>query len=126
MITLSYGFKKPQDGDKGPVIFPAMVLNIQKVNDHTHDGTNSARLPAQNFGTTKQTILAAAWDATALPAGHFKQSVAIPAGFNFDDFVISFRDSVGIIYPTIVRTSNTTYDIYTIDNTQDFTAVYGV
>lgn len=126
MLTLSFGFKKPQSGDKGSTLWTALQNNIQQLNDHTHNGTNSSGLPAQNFVTTTSTILAAAWSAVGLPAGHYKQTVTIPAGFNFDDFVISFRDSVGIIYPTIVRVSNTTYDIYTIDNTQEFTAVYGV
>jgi hypothetical protein len=107
MLTLSYGFKKPQSGDKGPVVFPAMELNVQKINDHTHDGTNSAKLPAQNFTTTTQTIPHASWSGAGLPAGHFKQNMSIPAGFTFDANVISFRDSVGIIYPTIVRTENT-------------------
>lgn len=126
MITLSYGYKKPQAMDKGNTLWSALEGNIQRLNDHTHDGVNSAKLPAQNFQTTIQVIPFASWDPTGLPLGFYKQSVSIPIGFTFDDFIISFRDSEGIIYPTIVRTSNTTYDIYTIDNTQDFIAVYGV
>lgn len=127
MQTLSYGYKLPQSGDKGAPLWTALEANITRLNGHTHNGTDSARLPVQNFDTTSQAISSASWSNAGLPTGHYKQTVTIPAGFTFDAFLISFRDEDGdIIYPEVVRLSNTTYEIYTIDNTQDYTAVYGV
>ena len=40
-ITLSNGYIKPEDGDTGAVWFDALEDNIQRVNDHNHDGSNS-------------------------------------------------------------------------------------
>lgn len=47
MITLSYGFEKPVNGDTGDVFFPALERDIQRLNDHTHDGVNSPFISAQ-------------------------------------------------------------------------------
>lgn len=47
MITLSYGYEKPQNGDTGDVFFPALERDIQRLNDHTHDGVNSPFISAQ-------------------------------------------------------------------------------
>lgn len=44
MQTLTYGFKKPQVTDQGSIVFPALESNWQQVNDHNHDGVNSALL----------------------------------------------------------------------------------
>lgn len=52
MDVLSYGYKKPQDGDTGDVFFPAIEDNIQRVNDHTHDGVNSAFIASQSPSAT--------------------------------------------------------------------------
>jgi len=48
--------KKPQNADTGDVWFPALELDIQKVNDHTHDGSDGAQL-----AVISQNILSAAW-----------------------------------------------------------------
>lgn len=48
MEILSYGYKKPVNGDTGDVFFPALEENIQKQNDHTHDGVNSAFIASQS------------------------------------------------------------------------------
>lgn len=126
MLTLGYGYKLPQAGDKGSTLWQALEDNITRLNGHNHDGVNSAKLSVQNFQSTKQTILAAAWVAATSP-GHYMQVVTIPAGFTYDDFVIDFRDATGRkIYPGISRIDNTSYTIFTLDNTLVVTAVYGV
>lgn len=126
MQTLSYGFKLPQSGDTGATLWTALQGDITQLNAHDHNGVNSKKIPPTSFATVIDDILAANWVAVGGKAGHFKQTMTIPTGLTFDDYVISFRDSVGIIYPTVVRLTNTTYDIYTIDNSQALTAVYGV
>lgn len=126
METLSYGYKKPETGDRGTSLFDALEDNIQRVNDHTHNGTDSAPLTAQSIVGISEDILAVDWVTYGGPIGHYRQQVTVPAGFDFDLVQISFRTDVGAyVYPTVERVSNTQYYIYTIDNTLDLVAVYG-
>lgn len=125
MLTLSYGFKKPQSGDQGATFFTDMETNVQKMNDHTHNGTDSASLPAQSVLGVPQTVALGSWVAHGA-TGHYRQQVTVPAGFDFDNVQISFRTSAGaVIYPTVEKVSDTQYYVYTTDNTIDFIAVYG-
>ena len=125
MLTLSYGYKKPQTGDKGAPLFTALEQNIQRVNDHTHNGVDSSPLTAQSLQGIQATILAAAWVAFG-PTGHYRQLVTVVAGFNFNTMYSSFRTVTGeMIYPTVERFSATQYYVYTTDNTQDFVVTYG-
>jgi hypothetical protein len=113
LATLSYGYKKPSNPTYGDLFFPAMEANIQQLNDHTHNGVNSARIAA-----TTQTILAASWVADGA-YGTYYQDVTVPAGISYDTIRIEVRRSGAIIYPTITRTSSTVFRIYTNDNTVD-------
>jgi hypothetical protein len=78
MLTLSYGFKKPQVPDQGGVVFPALEANWQQVNDHNHDGVNSAliaglSLPTQtgNSGKFLQTNgVVSSWQVAAASASN--------------------------------------------------------
>lgn len=118
MQTLSFGYLKPDPGDTGDVFFPAMEVNIQKMNDHTHDGVSSALL-----AISQQTILAAGW----LPVGGglYRQSVTVPVGFQYDTCVITFKLSTGeVFYPTVERINATQYFVYINDNTLDIVAYY--
>ena len=124
--TLSYGYVKPVSGDKGTAgFFTPMANNIQLLNDHTHNGVDSASLTAQALVGVPQNILAANWVSTT-PIGFYRQLVTIPAGFDYDLVGITFRLSTGeYITPTVERVSDTTYYVYTIDNSLTFVAVYG-
>ena len=125
MQTLSYGYKKPQTGDKGVPLFNALAEDVQRVNDHTHDGVNSSPLTAQSLQGVQDTILSANWIAFG-PIGHYRQLITILAGFNFNTMFMSFRTTSGeYIFPTVDRFSATQYYIYTTDNTQDFVVTYG-
>jgi hypothetical protein len=58
MLPLSYGFQKPEVTDQGGIVFPALEANWQQVNDHNHDGVNSAliaglSLPSQTGNSGK-------------------------------------------------------------------------
>ena len=120
MQTLSYGFKKPENDDRGDLFFPAMEENMQQLNDHTHNGVNSALL-----ATTSQTILSASWVAAAIGGGLYRQLITVPTGFSYDTADIWFKLSTGeYVYPSIERASSTTYYIYTNDNSLTYVARY--
>ncbi len=123
MQTLSYGYKNPDNGDKGSVWYPALNDNIVRLNGHDHDGVDSALLNAANIQKGSVSILAAAW--TADGTGRYKQTVTVPSGFNMTDFVIQVYLSTGHpIYPTIEKVTGTTFLIYTLDNSLAYTAVF--
>lgn len=44
MLTLTYGTKYPQNGDKSSVWFPALAANAALNDGHSHQGTDSAQL----------------------------------------------------------------------------------
>lgn len=124
MLTLTYGYKKPQSSDKGPVVFPAMEGNIQQLNDHNHDGANSAKLNGKAIAAETQTIAAGSW--VSIADGQYRQAVTCLAGYSFDTIYISFRLPTGdYVYPTIERIDAATFYVYTNDNTIAYTAVYG-
>lgn len=124
MQTLSYGYVKPETGDRGTVFWPALEDNIQQINDHNHDGLNSAKLLSSAVTAVTQTVLAASWSAQG--GGTYKQTVTMPAGMAYDDYGIVVKLSVlgHVIYPTIEKVTATTYDIYINDNTLALKVLY--
>jgi len=123
--TLSYGVYLPSTGDSGAALFTGLEGDLTQLNDHTHNGVNSAQLSATSVVGTTQSILAAAWVASGA-TGHYRQSVTLPAGYSFDTVQIGFRTAAGIyIMPTVERISATQFYVYTTDNSLTFTAVYG-
>lgn len=126
MITLTYGQKIPESGDRGVPLFQALEDNFTRLDGHSHDGVDSPLLTAQSFVGVSETILAAGWASYGGPIGHYRQVVTMSPGFLFDTTKIAFRTSGGAyIYPTVERITSTTYYVYSTDNTIDFIAVYG-
>lgn len=126
MQTLSYGFLLPNAGDKGSTLWSSLETDIQKVNDHTHDGANSAPIAANNIASTQQTIPAANWASYGGPTGHYRQLVTMSAGYTFDLKNVHFRTSDGeYVYPKVVKVTSTTFYIYSIDPTLALVANYG-
>ncbi len=122
MQTLTFGYKKPQTRDTGSVLFTALEDNIQQLNDHTHNGTNSSKLTAAAVVASTQSILAAAWVATS--QGNYRQLVTL-SGLLYDEINIGMRNSSGhIVAAQIEKVSASTYYVYTNDNATGFTAVY--
>lgn len=123
-ITLSYGYKLPENGDRGATFFPDLAADIQQLNDHNHDGTDSALLSIQAVTLTTQLILAAAWVATT--GGTYRQLVTLPGSLQYDAISMEFRHTASkhSVHPTIEYVSATTYYIYTNDNTLGVTALY--
>jgi hypothetical protein len=127
MLTLTFGFKKPETGDKGTVWFPAMEQNMQQLNDHSHNGVNSTKLTAQSITGVSATILATGWVATS--GGTYRQVVTTPANVTFDDYGMYFRINTGpstghIIYPSVEKITNTTFFVYINDSTVDLKVLY--
>lgn len=125
-ITLTYGQKIPEAGDRGAPLFQDLEDNFTRTDGHSHNGVDSPLLTAQSFVGVPQTILAAGWATYGGPVGHYRQVVTMSSGFLFNTTKIGFRTSTGqYIYPTVERITNTTYYVYSNDNTVDFVALYG-
>lgn len=125
MQTLSYGFKKPETGDTGSVFFPALEDNITQLNDHNHDGTDSAKIPSSSSTVVTASVAAASWVATA--NGTYRQLLTIPAAITaVTDVAISFRDSTTMdpYYLKVEKVSSTTFYAYINDNSVTLTVVY--
>jgi hypothetical protein len=124
MQTLSYGYKLPEAGDRGSIWFPALEDNITRLNSHDHDGTDSSLLSASVITKGSVSVLAAAW--TLVSTGKYKQTVTCPSGFNMTDHIPHVYLTVlgHVIHPTIEKVTNTTFDIYTLDNTLAYTVIF--
>lgn len=124
MQTLSYGYQNPENGDKGSVWFAALNADIVQLNSHSHNGSDSSLINAANIAKGTVAISSASWVADG--TGRYKQVVTVPSGFNMDDYLIQvrFTSSGDIVYPTISKTTTTTFTIYTVDNTANFTAIF--
>ncbi len=122
--TLTYGFKLPQDGDRGSTWFPDLAFDIQRLNDHSHDGQNSAPINSINITSTTQNILAASWVATS--DGIYRQLITVPNGKLYDNSVIIFRNTAtkSQMFLGVEKVSATTYYTYINDNTVNVTAYY--
>lgn len=125
MQILSYLFKKPQTGDKGSVFWPALEEDIQKMNDHTHNGSNSARLSSSSITASTQAISSVSWSATS--GGTYRQLVTLPGTMLYDEYIIVFKDQAspkGQLFLNVEKVSSNTYYVYINDNTKSITAYY--
>jgi len=122
--TLSYGFKLPDTGDRGASFFPDLEADIQQLNDHTHNGVDSAPLAITSVALTTQAIASGSW--VSLGSGSYRQLVTLPGSLTYDAISLQFRitASKDIIQPTIEKASSTTYYIYTNDSSIGVTALY--
>lgn len=125
MITLTYGLKKPETNDKGPVVFPALEDNIDQLDGHNHDGSNSSKLTAASLTVVTQTLLAANW--VSLGGGNYHQQASMNPGFDYDTTSLSFRNPAGdYLYPSVTKISSTIFDVTTNDASSNMVVVYGV
>lgn len=124
MQTLSHGVKKPETGDKGSVWFPAMEDNCDILNDHNHDGSNSAPIPSTSISPVTQSVSSASW--AAVSGGTYRQLLTVPNGKTYDNSIILFRHSVSKkqMYLEVEPVSSNTYYVYINDNTVSLTAFY--
>lgn len=127
--TLSYGFEKPATGDKGSVFWPALEDNIQQLNDHTHNGTNSARITTASSTAVTQSVSAAGW--ASLSAGLYRQTVTLPAALTavsgtYDNYAIEIRNAANgrRLFLQTEKVTSTTFYVWCNDNAIDLTVVY--
>ena len=96
MRTLDYGRKLPEDTDPGELWFPAFEYNIQRDDEHDHDGDNSPRLTSVTSSLpSTQDILSADWVSLGGGTGLYYQDVVLPIintiQLQFDDLSMEFR-----------------------------------
>jgi hypothetical protein len=124
--TLSFGYIKNQTGDKGSVFWPDLEFNIQRVNDHTHNGVNSAKLGNASIDPSTQQVLPAAWVAVVDQTGTWKQTVTVPAGVDLNKHYPRFKDvaSGNLVFLTVKILTDATYEVEINDNTIELQVAY--
>ena len=128
--TLTYGRKKPSDGDKGSSWFDDLENNIDIDDAHSHDGVTSTAIPAQNIGKGTSAIANASWVAVSGQQGTYSQTISLPSGVTMLNMIPKFQINNGadlgdLIHPTIRQISVTSYEIFINDNSLDVLATYG-
>ncbi len=122
MLTLSYGFKQPQNGDLSDTWFDELANNVQKLNDHTHNGVNSSKISATAVNALTQSLPNTGWGAFG---DIYSQSVTLPSAQLYDNYYVSFKTTAGEpVFLSAVKTSSTAYTIYSNDNTLGLVAYY--
>lgn len=123
MQTLSFGYKLPETSDKGSVFFPALEFDIQQLNDHNHNGINSAQIDSKSVSVVKQTLASTGW--VSQGGGNYRMLVTMPNGMACDDYMVSFKTSAGaVLFLSTERVSELTYYCYSNDSSLTLTAVY--
>lgn len=125
MQILSFLFKKPQTGDKGSVFWPALEDDIQQLNDHTHNGSNSSRIASSAVAATTQAISAAGW--VAQGGGIYRQLVTMPGTILFDEYIVDFKNQASPkerLFLSTEKVTSNTYYVFINDNTVAITAYY--
>lgn len=124
MQTLSNGYLLPETGDRGNVFFPALESNIQRLNDHSHNGSDSERLTIEALeGSTDTTSLVPAnW---VLQANElYRAPVTMPGNRLFDTTTISLRANNKPLYGDIEKVTINTFYVYVSDPTLSVTVLY--
>lgn len=127
--TLSYGYTKPATGDRGTTLFTFLETDIQQINDHAHNGVDSAFIPPSSIQHFTCTIAAAAWSGSN---GTYTARATVPVGLsgaatyndNYFYSIITKISTAGstkgdVIYPTIEWFSTSQFDVTVNDNTLD-------
>jgi hypothetical protein len=131
MVTTSYGYRIPEAGDRAKGAlgwYESIEFDVQRLNDHTHNGIDSASLNVNAFSPYSGTILAAGWTTSGTT---YAQDITTPVGIDdINNFNVKFIftapvGSVGeVAYLNYDRLTATTYRVYCNDNTAAFTVLY--
>lgn len=90
MIILTNGYQLPEDGDLGDIWFDALEANIQRLNDHKHNGLDSAKLSTSSIEALSSTIDSADF---TLVSGEYQYDLTLPPLILLDTSAIEFRDA---------------------------------
>jgi hypothetical protein len=130
--TLSFGYVRPNTGDKGATVFTALEDNITQLNDHKHDGVTSDRIDSFNLRRDTVTVPNTGWSASG---ELYRQLVTFPAGFTvsngseWGNVSIRFYFDGGAydrneLFPNTEYVSDTTFYLYSPVNNQGFTVSF--
>lgn len=123
MQTLSNGYLLPETGDRGSVWFPALESNIQQLNDHNHNGSNSEKLNSESFAGLTDQILPVAW--AVQPSGLYRAAVLMPGSLEFDTKLIQLRTNGKALLADIERVTSNSFYVYVNDNALTVDIIYG-
>lgn len=124
MQTLSNGYLKPDSGDRGNVFFPALENNIQRLNDHTHNGSNSEKLTSEALVALldSTSLVPANW--TLHSSGLYRAPVVMPGSTVFDTTTVSLRLNGKPLYGDIEKLTINTFYVYVNDPSISVTVLY--
>ena len=113
--TLSNGYKLPENGDLGSSWFPDLEFDIQRLNDHSHNGIDSNKLTASSISLITETIALDAYTYDEI-SNRYKAVIAMPSGLRVDTTNINFRDAVTKekVYLSIEKASINTFNVYSM------------
>lgn len=123
MQTLSNGYLLPETGDRGSVWFPALESNIQQLNDHNHNGSNSEKLSSEAIASLTAQILPGAWVVQA--DGSYRAPVTMPGSLEFDTKIIKLRTNNKALYADVEKVTANTFYVYVNDNSLTVEIIYG-
>jgi hypothetical protein len=119
MENLTYGRKKPEAGDKGRAFFPALAANAVLDDAHTHDGNDSAPIPASNLTRGARAVTGTGWSASGVM---YRKLVTFPGDYTWGAcqiqcFLSGGDDDAQECHPKLERASSTTFYVYMpVDN----------
>lgn len=88
-VVLSNGYKKPESGDLGTTFFPDLEFNIDRVNGHSHNGTDSNKLTPLSYTIFTAQVLSGDF---SVVGDEYRATVNLPAEINTDTTTIRLRD----------------------------------
>lgn len=124
--TTAYGYKIMEEGDPALTWMDDTEDNWNRMSAHDHDGTDSTLLTPNAITKYSSTISGSAWGSD-LGGGMYKQTITVPAGiseFNSFDVMVYITSTGERIFPRFIRTSATTYEIYSNDSSLACTVKY--
>jgi hypothetical protein len=111
MDTLTYGRKKPEDGDKGAQFWDALADNAELDDAHTHDGSDSAVISSKHVTRGSVAVSSGSW---LVSGTRFRKTVTVPTGWSLASSAPIFllNASGDRIYPHYEKISNTSFYLY--------------
>mgnify|MGYP003650924086 CR=1 FL=1 len=123
MQTLSNGYLLPDTGDRGSAWFPAIESNIQRLNDHNHNGSNSEKLNSESTASLTDQILPASW--AVQPSGLYRATVSMPGSLEFDTKIIQLRTNNKPLHGDMQKVTSNSFYVFVNDNSLTVEVIYG-
>ncbi|NJM54546.1 MAG: hypothetical protein HC841_00240 [Verrucomicrobiae bacterium] len=130
METTPYGYRVPETGDAAKGIggwYEAIEFDIERLDQHNHDGTNSRQLSSSAIPTSAVVIPAADW---VVDGVGYKQTLTTPAAVpEINDVSVRFYQTAPVAEVgknaqlSFTRLTATTVDVFCSDNTAAFVMV---